>query len=146
MAKKILLLFTVLWLTGCSKKEPQYPWNNPVDPGAEDSNEQTAEGSEVFCDSTAFHYFSTTPAYSGQMAKIPARGFLDANCDTAEISQDFWMDTAEVSESEWFRVMGDRTDSISLKPKVGINWFDAIRYCVRRSALEGFSQVYDTAV
>jgi formylglycine-generating enzyme required for sulfatase activity len=41
--------------------------------------------------------------------------------------------------------MGDVSDTLpKLHPKTGISWFDAIRYCMKRTDLEGLAQCYDT--
>jgi len=59
----------------------------------------------------------------------------------------FRMSNTCITQKEYKRIMGmnpsDDTSSIFLPVEL-VNWFDAIRYCIKRSALEGKEQCYDT--
>jgi len=112
------------------------------------------------------HVYSFYPAYTendsayGGMVLLKARdsvytidttdyhkttGFIDEMNDSVFISKSFWMDTVEVSRAEWVRVMGDTIDTIPGNwPRTGVSWFDAIRYCMKRTDRDGLTQVYDT--
>jgi formylglycine-generating enzyme required for sulfatase activity len=74
-----------------------------------------------------------------------ASGFIDVDGDTAFVTEPFLMDTAEITKADWMAVMRDSTDSIPRNhPKTRISWFDAIRYCMKRTTAAGLTQVYDT--
>jgi len=77
-----------------------------------------------------------------------ASGFIDDNDDTVIVATPFWMDKFEVTKAQWARVMQDGTDTSTFKnwPKIGVSWFDAIRYCVRRSIAESRTPCYDTTL
>jgi len=96
-------------------------------------------------------YLDTVITVTGGVSdtQVVASGFIDGIGDTAIVTDSFYMDTAEVSRSEWLRVMqGDSSDTIpAMFPKTNVTWFDAIRYCMKRTALEtgpGLTQCYDT--
>ena len=149
--------FGLFLLSGCAD-DPK-PWKGViVGPGVTDTTQKSEK-----------HLYRLypnvlTPSDStGGMVKIPVRdstytitgdtdtyhaasGFIDAAGDTAFITQPFYMDVKEITKASWRQVMGDTTDTLSKQqwPKVGISWFDAVRYCMKRTAKEGLQQCYDT--
>lgn len=146
--------------SGCEEKP--LPWNE-----WKDTVETKCDTCGASVASTLYSLQAPLPPtglIQGSMVRVPARdstylragetdtyhvttGFVDGDGDTAYISASFWMDTAEISRSEWVRVMGDTTDTLpSDWPRTGVSWFDAVRYCMKRTASEpGLTQVYDTA-
>jgi hypothetical protein len=74
-----------------------------------------------------------------------ASGFVDGG-DTAFITRSFWMDTIEVTRAQWAKVMKDTSDTLPGQwPRTGVNWFDAIRYCMQKTTDELLTQCYDTS-
>ncbi|MFH0918731.1 MAG: SUMF1/EgtB/PvdO family nonheme iron enzyme, partial [Fibrobacterota bacterium] len=74
-----------------------------------------------------------------------ASGFIDGTGDTAFVTDSFYMDTNEITRTEWMRVMQDSLDTLpSSFPRNSVTWFDAVRYCIKRTQLEGRTQCYDT--
>ncbi len=75
-----------------------------------------------------------------------ASGFIDEAGDTAFITRSFLMDTNEISRSQYESIMGVNT-MVTLPanwPVTEITWYDAIRFCAKKTANEGLTQYYDT--
>jgi formylglycine-generating enzyme required for sulfatase activity len=62
-------------------------------------------------------------------------------------NRDFYMDSAEVTQAEYLAIMG-ANPSIHQgdlnRPVENIMWNDAVRFCIRKSAVEGLQNCYDT--
>ena len=57
----------------------------------------------------------------------------------------FYIDVCEVNQEEYERVMGDNPSKVKGKknPVEQIRWSDAVRYCNKRSTMEGLEPAYD---
>jgi len=66
---------------------------------------------------------------------------------TVVLKSDFYMDSTEITQAEFVRVTGSNPSFFkgdSNLPVEKVSWFDAVRYCIRRTTLEGLQQCYDT--
>jgi formylglycine-generating enzyme required for sulfatase activity len=102
-------------------------------------------------------YFSTghTPALALRTIQSAGRSFqMGSTADDDEspvhsvsFTRDFFIDSAEVTQQSYFLIMGANPSSFakdSLNPVDGVTWFDAVRYCIKRSVNEGLEICYDT--
>lgn len=60
------------------------------------------------------------------------------------ILDSFYMGKYEVTQEEWKRVMGDNPSFFKAdnQPVSNIDWYDAVKYCNKRSEIEGFAPCY----
>lgn len=101
--------------------------------------------------STALRFFLPEDPYN-KMRSIPDGLFQMGSTSELPIHSvslsSFKISNTCITQKEYERVMGinpsDNTSSPFL-PVEQVNWFDAIRFCMRRTALEGRQQCYDTA-
>ena len=89
---------------------------------------------------------------SGQkLVPIPAnaREVVDAftGIKVHVATSEFMMATAEVTQKEYMLIMGSNPSHYrgDERPVENVSWWDAIRYCNRRSVKEGLQPVYDVA-
>ncbi len=92
-----------------------------------------------------------TPAPSDAMVAIPAGKFVMGDKDEADAPPHevtvsaFLMDRTLVTQEHFQRVMGDNPSRWKgpRNPVEQIRWSDAVRFCNRRSELEGLKPCYD---
>jgi hypothetical protein len=76
--------------------------------------------------------------YNNGMAFIPTYN---------KLSYDLWMDTVEVTQGEYSYIMGNNpsyNNSGDDYPVEMVSIYDAIRYCIKKSALENLANCFDT--
>jgi len=153
-----LVVVGLMVLSACEKDKPA-PWDiAPTGPGQIETRDTVIKRyyrlSESLLSPNIFDQGqalvpvmdSSYPVVGEDSLFHKASGFRDYFGDTAFITRSFYMDTNEVSKGEWATVMNDYSDTTpSNWPKTNISWFDAIRYCVRKSHLENKTSCYDTS-
>jgi formylglycine-generating enzyme required for sulfatase activity len=97
--------------------------------------------------------------FSGRMVLIKAAGYglvmgsedsLDYGASPSHIvsfTKDYYLDTTDVTQAQYQAVMGtnpSRFTGDTGRPVEQVFWYDAARYCNRRSILEGLTPCYDT--
>lgn len=87
--------------------------------------------------------YSAVSNISPDLILIPA-GLLEVNSNLTAQFSSFYIGSHEVTEMEWFSVMGYETpgNSQSNKPVSNITWLEAVKYCNKKSMLEGFTPCY----
>jgi|GEM_PF-6514178 hypothetical protein len=86
---------------------------------------------------------------SGGMRKLSAAGrhFRMLGATDASFTYDYMVDTTEVTQAAWRQVMGtspSRGVAGDRNPVDNISWYAMVRYCQRKSALDGLEPCYDT--
>jgi formylglycine-generating enzyme required for sulfatase activity len=97
------------------------------------------------------------PSRENGMALIRAKdycflmGSYDGGSDEQPVhyvcfSYDFWMGQTEVTKQEYISVMGGLPPVTGTEnlPFSNITWYDAIRYCIKKSQIAGLDNCYDT--
>jgi len=134
----VLLICGILSTAGCHRREDSPgtpPTTTPSATQGENSGSKSAESDKLL-----------------EMVLIPAGKFLmgdedefDATPHEVSVSS-FYLSKYLVTQKEFERVMGEnpsRWKSSPDNPVESVRWSDAVRYCNKRSELEGLQPCYD---
>ncbi len=130
-------------LPGCERKTPQERAPAPAAGSpqeAADSNKPAAVSSKTGTDSRM------------EMVQLPGGRFMMGDKDEIDatphevVVSSFFMDKHLVTQEQYQKVMGGNPSRWKgdKNPVEQVRWSDAVRFCNKRSQLEGFQPCYDT--
>jgi formylglycine-generating enzyme required for sulfatase activity len=122
-----LILFSILF-HGCKRKAPEDAAKVPIPAGSETTTESGVEMVRL----------------AGGRFLMGDESEIDATPHEVVLSP-FYVDKNLVTQAEYERVMGENPSRWKggENPVEQVRWFDAAKYCNKRSALEGLQPCYD---
>lgn len=137
--KMTILFFLLLLIVGCS--------NSPTQTGSSNLNGNAWQPSG-----------RADFQFSGRMVLIKAAGhsfmmgsnnscYGELPSHSVTFTKDFYMDTSDVTQAQYQAVMDTNPSYFTgdlNRPVESVTWYDAVRYCNRRSVLDGLTPCYDT--